>query len=85
MGLTLDINHPYAGDIDVSLISAKGTKSHIIEPNFLKNNAYNGGFRFSSVALMGERSKGIWQIKIKDLLKDDTGVLKGVKLEIWGH
>jgi kexin len=85
VGLNLDINHPYAGDIDVELYSPYNTKSHIIEPNFLKSNAYNGGFRFSSVAFMGERSKGVWKIKIKDLLKDDIGVLKGIKLQIWGH
>jgi len=85
VGITVKIDHPYAGDIDMELISPAGTVSHIIEPNFLKSNAYKMGFRFSTVALMGEESKGNWILKIRDALEDDEGVLSAIKLEIQGH
>ena len=85
VGLKVTIDHPYAGDLDIKLISPSRTTAHIIEPNFLKQNAYKDGFRFSTVALIGEKSKGRWQIAITDMLKDDAGVLKNATLEIWGH
>jgi len=85
VGLTIDIDHAYAGDLAIELVSPSGTVSHIIDPNFLSFNAYRGGFRFSTASLIGESSRGVWQIRIRDALEDDQGVLKGVKLEIRGH
>jgi len=84
VGLTLTIDHDYAGDLDIELISPAGTTSHIMTPNFLKSNAYIDGFRFSTVALMGEKSKGRWHIRIRDALKDDKGKLLAISLEIKG-
>ena len=84
IGLTVKINHPYAGDIDIELVSPTGTVAHIIEPNFLKYNAYINGFRFSTVALMGEMSAGQWQVRIRDALDDDEGTLQEIDLEIRG-
>lgn len=83
--LTVDSNHPYAGDYEISLISPYGTKTQIIAPNELRSDYYKGGFRFSSAAFMGEKTKGVWQVKITDKLKLDSGTVTSVKLKIYGH
>jgi len=85
VGLTVGVDHPYAGDLNIELISPSGTVSHIIEPNFLKSNAYKDGFRFSTVSHMGESSKGNWIVRFRDALAKDEGKITSIKLEIWGH
>jgi len=85
VAVILNIDHPYAGDLDINLISPSNTKSHLMEPNYLKSNAYLGGFRFSSYTFLGEHSKGVWHIKISDKLPDDSGKLISAKILIWGH
>lgn len=85
VSVILDIDHPYAGDIDIELISPTGTVSHLMEANFLKFNAYKEGFRFSTVSLMGEQSKGKWILRIRDALDKDEGILRSISIEIRGH
>ncbi|BDY12650.1 S8 family serine peptidase [Hydrogenimonas cancrithermarum] len=85
MGLTAEIDHPYAGDIQIDIISPSGTDMPLIQPNFLNFNAYKRGFRFGSVAFMGERSAGRWRIRVQDMLEEDSGTLRSLKLEIRGH
>ena len=85
IGLTMTIDHKFAGDIVIDLVSPSGTVSHIMDTNFLYFNAYQDGFRFSTVSLMGERSKGLWKVRIRDALEDDRGILSRIKLEIRGY
>ena len=85
VGITIDIDHPFAGDIVIDLVSPSGTISHIMDNNFLTFNAYDGGFRFSTVSLMGERSFGDWRVILRDSLTDDIGILKSIKIEIRGY
>ncbi len=83
--LTLDSNHPYAGDYEVSLISPSGTKTQIVAPNELRSDYYKGGFRFSSAAFMGESSVGVWKVEVVDRLKLDSGTVTSLDLKIYGH
>ena len=85
VGLTIDTDHPFAGDLEINLISPMGTKVNIIAPNRIKFAGYDGGFRFSSVAYIDENAQGEWKVEITDRLPDDAGVLKGITLEIYGH
>jgi len=85
VGLTIDTNHPFSGDLEINLISPMGTKVNIVTPNEVNFAGYKGGFRFGSVAFIDEKSKGIWKIEITDRLKDDKGILKRVRLEVYGH
>ena len=85
VGLTLDTNHPFAGDLEINLISPMGTKINIISPNELKFAAYDGGFRFSSVAYIDEDAKGTWIVEITDRLPEDEGLLKSLSLEVYGY
>jgi subtilisin-like proprotein convertase family protein len=85
LGLTVDTNHPFAGDLEINLISPMGTKINIISPNETRFAGYDGGFRFSSVGYIDENSQGKWQVEITDRLADDEGVLKSLTLEVYGH
>jgi kexin len=85
VGLTLDIDHPFAGDLEINLISPQGTKTTIMTLTETRYNAYNGGFRFGSVAFVDEDALGIWKVEIIDRLTDDSGTLKSIKLEIHGY
>ena len=85
VGLNIDTDHPFAGDLEVNLISPMGTKVNIISPNELRFAAYDGGFRFSSVAYIDENAEGKWYVEITDRLPEDAGVLKGITLEVYGH
>ena len=85
VALTAVIDHPYTGDLEISLVSPAGTVSQLIAPNFIKANAFKEGFRFATVSLLGESAKGSWQVIITDRLKDDNGTLYRLSLDIRGH
>lgn len=85
IGLTIDTNHPFAGDLEISLISPAGTKTSIIKPNEVNFAGYKDGFRFSSVAFVDEDSLGMWNVEITDRLEHDEGALKSIKLEVYGY
>jgi len=85
VGLTLDTNHPFAGDLEINLISPMGTKINLISPNELRFAAYDGGFRFSSVGYIDEDALGNWYVEITDRLPEDSGVLKSLSLEVYGY
>ena len=83
--LTFDSDHPYAGDLEIVLVSPSGTRTQIITPNELRSNTYSGGFRFSSAAFMGENSNGRWTIEVIDQLESDSGKINSVQLKMYGH
>lgn len=85
LGLTVNTDHPYSGDLEINLISPMGTKISIMTPNDVRFAGYENGFRFGSVGFMDEDSKGIWRVEITDRLSGDEGSLKGIRLEVFGH
>jgi kexin len=85
VGLSIDTNHPFAGDLEISLISPSGTRTSLIKPNEMNFAGYQDGFRLSSVAFVDENSLGMWNVEITDRLEDDAGTLKSLKLEVYGY
>ena len=85
VGLTIETLHPFAGDIEINLISPMGTKINIIKPNELTFAGYKDGFRFSTVAYIDENSNGTWRIEFTDRLDNDEGILKSIGLEVYGY
>ena len=83
--LTFKTNHTYAGDLEVRLISPRGTFTQLILPNGLSSNQYANGFRFSSAAFIGETSSGQWRVEVIDRLTPDSGTLENLTLKIYGH
>ena len=85
LGLTLQIDHPFAGDLEINLISPQGTKTTIMTLTETHYNAYKEGFRFSSVAFIDENASGVWSVEVIDRLSGDFGTLQSIKLEIYGY
>ena len=85
IGVTITTDHSYAGDLEIALVSPSGTKTLLMLPNDERYAAYKYGFRFSSVAFLGEKSQGTWRVDITDRLPQNYGYLQSIKLEIYGH
>lgn len=83
--LTVDSDHPYAGDYEIHLISPAGARTQIIAPNEARDDFYRGGFRFSSAAFIGEKSKGTWIVEVVDRLKEDSGNIISLEIKVYGH
>ena len=88
--LTVDNNSTFASDYNIELTSPAGTKTTLMTENTLVSKDYfgawmSGGWRFGSAAMMGEGSKGIWKVDIRDTNKKDEGALKALNLKIYGH
>lgn len=83
--LKITLDHTYTGDLGVELTSPSGMKSILmnINSNILETNLSEA--LLLSNAFYGENSKGTWTIKVIDGAPADTGVLKGWKLNFFGH
>ena len=86
LGLTLTSDHTYAGDLEIYLTSPFGTTSRLmLGNNSGLNYSMASGFRYGSVAFMGEMSAGQWTVTITDQYEEDTGTLQNIKFEVFGH
>ena len=85
--VTIDNTNRFASDYRVELTSAEGTKTTIMTENTSPdiNNWMNGGFRLGAAAMMGESSKGIWNVEMTDLVDEDAGTLRSIQLTVYGH
>jgi len=90
--VTVDNNSTYASDYRVELTSPQGTKTTLMTEkttngiNYITTSSWmDGGFRLSTAAMMDEISQGDWKIDITDVVSDDQGTLKNIKLKIYGH
>ena len=77
-------NHSNFRDLTVELVSPSGTVST------LSNSAPIGGaltteFRFGSARHLGEDPAGEWTLRVKDVLRRDSGRLQSWGLTIYGH
>lgn len=85
VGLEFKSDHPFSGDLNIDLIAPSGTVSNLISTNDVKFNAYSQGFRFSSLAFIGEESAGTWKVVVRDAQTKDSGTLEGLELTVRGH
>ena len=79
-------NHPFSGDLDISLTSPAGTVSRLAEVhNCLGNtcSAYSG-WVFGSANFLGEAANGNWTLTVKDLGPGDVGTLQSWGLKFFG-
>lgn len=83
--IKITLDHTYAGDLGVELTSPSGMKSIVmhINSNILETNLSDA--LLLSNAFYGENSQGTWTLKVIDGAPADTGVLKGWKLNFYGH
>jgi len=88
---TIDIYSLSASKIDIYLTSPNGTKITLIKSGTIVDrnhipyqNWMNGGFRFSTGAMIDESSEGQWRVEIVNNNDSDI-TLNSIKLKIYGH
>ena len=82
--INTNFSHTNFRDLTVELVSPSGAVST------LSNSAPIGGeltteFRFGSARHLGENAAGEWTLRVKDVLRRDSGTLKSWGLTIYGH
>lgn len=82
----VDISHPFAGDLEVALVSPQGKEAilHSRRGGATDNirSAFNSLDTPALLPLLGEPARGEWALKARDLAYRDTGRLNGWKLEL---
>jgi len=86
IGVTVTSNHSWGGDLEIYLTSPAGTTTRLMMGNNSgRNYSLSGGFRYGSVAFMGESTVGTWTIKIADIGDEDSGNLESLIFTVFGH
>ncbi len=81
--LTIDIDHPYRGDIIMTLTSPDGTISELLKEHDDGNQDYEN-YPLLSVRHWGESAIGTWTLKVIDNISQDSGTLNSASLQIHG-
>jgi proprotein convertase subtilisin/kexin type 2 len=80
-------NHPYSGDLQITLTSPAGTVSTLAVTHSCSNNtcsSYNS-WVFGVARHLNEAANGNWTLTVKDLASSDTGTFQSWKLNFRGH
>lgn len=84
--VTVDSNITNASDYRISLVSPSGTKTKLIgEGAKISGGWMDGGFRFSTPAMMKEPVYGTWRVEFTDTKPGVEGALKKIEIRIYGH
>jgi len=79
-------NHPYSGDLEITLTSPAGTVSRLAEAHACADSTctpYNG-WVFGSANFLGELANGAWILTVKDIGPLDTGTFQSWSLKFYG-
>jgi kexin len=82
--VTVNITHPYRGDLEMFLTSPAGTVSKIAATRGDSSDNYSG-WTFSTVASWGENPSGAWTLKIADRFASDVGSLTSWTVKANGY
>ena len=77
-------NHLNFRDLSVELVSPSGAVS-VLTTSAPVNGGLTSAFRFGSARHLGEDAAGEWTLRIKDLQRGRTGMLRSWGLTIYGH
>lgn len=86
--LRLVSNHPYSGDLRVSLRSPAGRISELSVPHVCGGSVCTSllnGHTFGSVRHMGETARGDWTLWVSDEQPQDTGRVVSWEVVLYGH
>jgi len=87
-------NHPYAGDLAITLTSPAGTVSQLAETHTCFNDSGQklascpvpySGWVFGSARHLGEAADGTWTLTVKDGSLTKTGTFQSWKLKFYGR
>ncbi|MBC8011404.1 MAG: S8 family serine peptidase, partial [Burkholderiales bacterium] len=87
VSLRLDIEHSFRGDLEITLTSPSGVVSVFATATTKDFGADYPGYTFNSVRHWGEPSAlsgGQWVLSIRDLSRDDFGLLRDATLTLHG-
>ena len=83
-------DHPYLGDLEITLTSPAGTSSLLAEahncigPTTNQCNTTYNGWVFGSANNLGEVANGNWTLTVKDMGAGDTGTFQSWSLKFYG-
>ncbi len=89
--VTVNITHPFIGDLEIALLSPTGTASYLMyrpsqgSLSALGSSQHDIHFTFDTVLDWGENSKGTWILNVRDLKGGDIGSLSNWTIDIIGH
>jgi len=85
--VTITNDHVRASEYEINLTSPSNTKTVLIKPGVETSGSWmSGGWRFATAAMLGEGSKGDWNITISDTNDSgDTGTVSNININIYGH
>jgi len=81
--VTFNANHPFRGDLDISLVTPSGTISQLATEHFDAGANYPN-WTFSTVRALNESSIGNWTLKVSDRNPEDVGTWNSWQLNIYG-
>jgi subtilisin-like proprotein convertase family protein len=82
--LTVNITHPYRGDLVIELTAPSGMKSTMITSRNDAGDNYSN-WMFTSMAHWGENPNGTWTMRVADVAASDVGTLNSASLTIHGY
>lgn len=89
--VSLNVTHPFIGDLEVTLFSPTGTASYLMyrpakgSLSAVGSSQSNIHFTFDTVLDMGEAATGDWTLNVRDLAANNTGTFDSWSIDIVGH
>jgi subtilisin-like proprotein convertase family protein len=89
--VTVNILHPFIGDLQIVLTSPTGTKSYLMyrpaqgSLSAVGSSQKDIHFTFDTVLSWGEQATGQWRLNVRDLKGGDVGTLVDWSIELIGH
>ncbi|GAB2846407.1 hypothetical protein GCM10027277_13440 [Pseudoduganella ginsengisoli] len=89
--VSVNLTHPFIGDLEVALKSPSGTISYLMyRPSQGALSAYGSSqhdvhFTFDTVLDWGETATGTWSLNVRDLEGGDVGVFNDWSIDLTGH
>ncbi len=80
LSVTVDVTHPYKGDLTVKL-QRIGVGEAVLQEADAESGPF-GKRTFSVSEFVGDESKGTWRLLVADVASGDSGTLNGWSLEI---
>lgn len=83
--ITVNITHPFTGDLGIELTSPSGTKSVMMHTNNSFNQPDFNDTVLLSNAFLDELSLGKWKLRVIDGRATETGTLTSWEITVYGH
>ncbi|MFZ6746051.1 S8 family serine peptidase [Undibacterium sp. JH2W] len=89
--VTVNVTHPFIGDLELTLFSPTGTASYLLyRPSKGSLSAFGSSqddihFTFDTVLDMGEAASGTWTLNVRDLSGGSTGTFDSWSIDLIGH